>query len=82
MKSSQLIREGRLEEAMQEVNTMLVVVNHKATHMASEEHSLDTRPATPNTQADAFYLRGQIFEKKGDYSLAIRDYQHALEINP
>lgn len=27
MKSSQLIKEGRLEEAMQEVNTMLIVTN-------------------------------------------------------
>jgi hypothetical protein len=27
MKSSQLIKEGRLEEAMHEVNTMLIVTN-------------------------------------------------------
>ena len=65
---------------MLEVNTMLIVTNDIGN--ARDDMSQETRPATPTTQSEAFYLRGQIFEKKGDYSLAIRDYQHALEINP
>ncbi len=65
---------------MLEVNTMLIVNNDIGN--ARDDVSQETRPATPTTQSEAFYLRGQIFEKKGDYSLAIRDYQHALEINP
>ena len=51
MKSSQLIREGRLEEAMVEVNNMLVkpkLVKYTERH----------RDPTPNTQAEAYYLRG------------------------
>lgn len=71
---------------MNEVNTMLIVVNNNKHYTASatisDDRSQDTRPATPNTQAEAFFIRGQIFERKGDYHLAIRDYQHALEINP
>jgi hypothetical protein len=51
MKSSQLIKEGRLEEAMQEVNTMLIV-------NARDDISQETRPATPTAQSEAFYLRG------------------------
>lgn len=37
---------------------------------------------SPTKQADAFYLRGQIFERKGDFEGALRDYQHALTLNP
>ena len=40
MRSSQLIREGRLEEAMHEVNTMLIVVNSdNHNHQLSEVNS-------------------------------------------
>ena len=57
MKSSQLIKEGRLEEAMQEVNTMLIVTNI-APKTARDDVSQETRPATPTAQSEAFYLRG------------------------
>ncbi len=66
---------------MREVNEMMVEKYGGAGEVVVRRRG-DTRPATPTSQSEAFYLRGQIFEKKGDYSLAIRDYQHALEINP
>ncbi len=59
---------------MAEVNNMLVKPQLRQT-----ERYRDT---TPNTQAEAYYLRGQIFEKKTEYQLAMRDYQLALNINP
>ena len=72
MKSSQLIREGKLEEALQEVNLML------DSHYANPQSSSNEECK----KAQAYYLRGQIHERKGDLTVAITDYKQALASDP
>jgi|LauGreDrversion4_2_1035121.scaffolds.fasta_scaffold978002_1 tetratricopeptide (TPR) repeat protein len=70
---------------MNEINTMLVLGKKREEEEETKEaasSSCERRATTPTTRAEAYYLRGQIFEKTGELQLALRDYQHALTINP
>lgn len=80
MKSSQLIKQGRFEEAMEEINSMLQPVNILAVNI-EDDMSLNapvspfSHTSKPNQQhSEAYYLRGQISERQGSYHEAILDY--------
>lgn len=34
------------------------------------------------TNADSYYIRGNVYQKKANYLNAIRDYQKAIKLNP
>ncbi|CDW84670.1 tpr domain containing protein [Stylonychia lemnae] len=79
IKSSQLIKEGRLDEAMDEVNQIIQSEANSGTNSANVTNNSMVRQIE---SAQAFYLRGQIHEKKGDYQQAITDFKLALQHNP
>jgi hypothetical protein len=95
MKSSQLIKEGRLDEALIEVNLMLkntaeISKQSSCNNSISLAHSFMVNQSNANSglginctssnnkKAFAYYLRGQIFEKRGEFMQAIKDFKQAL----
>lgn len=65
-----MIKEGKYDEVLAEVNNIL----------KGDQNTQKVRDNQKESQA--YFLRGQINEKKGDMQVAINDYKKALEINP
>eukprot|EP00347_Sterkiella_histriomuscorum_P012335 403368987 len=85
IKSNQLIQEGKLEQALNEVNQMIVKSEHQSNSNSAnitQSSFVLYSQSQQNEPAQAFYIRGQILEKKGDYHGAIQDYKQALQFNP
>ena len=66
---------------MTEINSMLLTTTTNTEGLQSYSSCFKDHK-TPSSQAEAFYLRGQIHERQGDFTSAITDYQHATTINP
>ena len=66
-----MIKEGKFEEALSEVNSII-----------KQNDQEDNRKQDKKNFAHAYFMRGQINEKKGDMISAISDYKQALQINP
>ena len=58
-----------------------MILNKNQNNSVGSSNQLDSA-STPTNQGEAYYLRGQFFERKGEFALAIRDYQLALSLNP
>lgn len=63
MKSSQLIKQGRYDEALTEINSIL----HHFSHAMQGITTDNDVPPSPSHQAEGYYLRGQLNERKGEF---------------